>query len=54
VKFVWLVDPAAKTLEAYHLDGSQYLLIATHEDDAVARVAPFEAVQLELAAWWSR
>jgi Uma2 family endonuclease len=54
VSYLWLVDPAAKTLEAFRIEGDSYLLIATHEDDDRVRVAPFDAVELELAAWWSR
>ncbi len=54
VTYLWLVDPAAKTLEAYRMEGDSYLLIATHEDDDKVRVAPFDAVELELSAWWSR
>lgn len=54
VAHLWLVDPETKTLEAFRIEGESYLLVATHEDDAVARVPPFEAIELELAAWWSR
>jgi Uma2 family endonuclease len=54
VTFLWLVDPEAKTLEAFRLEGENYLLIATHEDDDKVRVPPFDAVEIELAAWWSR
>lgn len=54
VTYLWLVDPSTKTLEAYRMTGDQYLLIATHEDDDKVRVAPFDAVELELSAWWSR
>jgi Uma2 family endonuclease len=54
VTFLWLVDPEAKTLEAFRLEGDNYLLIATHEDDDKVRVAPFDAIEIELAAWWSR
>jgi Uma2 family endonuclease len=54
VSYLWLVDPEAKTLEAFRIEGDSYLLIATHEDDDRVRVPPFDAVEIELAAWWSR
>ncbi len=54
VEYLWLVDPEARTLEAFRMEGDRYLLIATHEDDDRVRVAPFDAVEIELAAWWSR
>lgn len=54
VSYLWLVDPGSKTLEAFRSEGDSYLLIATHEDDDRVRVAPFDAVEIELAGWWSR
>ena len=54
VSFLWLVDPGERTLEAFRIEGDSYLLIATHEDLDKVRVAPFDAVELELAALWSR
>ena len=54
VSYLWLVDPETKTLEAFRIEGDSYLLVATHEDDDKIRVPPFDAVELELAALWSR
>lgn len=54
VGHVWLIDPASKTLETYRLDGERWLLLATHRDDAVVRAEPFDALELELAALWTR
>ncbi len=54
VAYLWLIDPLAKTLEAFRSEGDSYLLIATHEDFDRVRVAPFDAVELELGALWSR
>lgn len=51
---VWLVDPIVKTLELFVLDGETYRFVALHADDAVVRVAPFDAIELELAALWAR
>lgn len=52
VASVWLIDPAARTLEAYTLDRGRWRLDASHADDARVRVPPFDAVELELDALW--
>jgi Uma2 family endonuclease len=46
VPYYWLVDPAERTLEAYVLKDSQWLVAGVWDDTAVARVPPFEAVEL--------
>jgi Uma2 family endonuclease len=54
VRNVWLVDPAATTLEVYRLDAGGGRLLATHAGDAKVRPEPFDAVELELSVLWSR
>jgi Uma2 family endonuclease len=54
VRNVWLVDPAATTLEIYRLDGPGWRLLETHAGEAKVRVEPFDAVELDLASLWSR
>jgi Uma2 family endonuclease len=54
VRYVWLVDPDAETLEAYRLEGSAYLRIAAHGENERARIEPFEALELDLAELWGR
>ena len=51
VPFAWLIDPIAKTIEAYERDGARWTLASVHRggSDAV-RVAPFDAVELDLVA----
>lgn len=53
VAHAWLADPDAHTLEAFELRESRWLLIATLQDDAAVRVAPFDAVEFSLADLWS-
>lgn len=52
VRHVWLVDPEARTLEVYCLEGAHYALRVTHAGVACARIEPFEALELELAFLW--
>ncbi|MDR2188578.1 MAG: Uma2 family endonuclease [Azonexus sp.] len=52
VSHLWLVDPELRTLEAYENQQGRWMLIASHADQEVVRVAPFAAVPLELAWLW--
>lgn len=53
VAHAWLIDPDQRTLEAYQLTGAQWLLIASHAEDEVVRVPPFDAVDLPLDKLWA-
>jgi Uma2 family endonuclease len=52
VEHVWIVDPIARTLEVYRLNGEHYLLVSTHEADERVKIEPFDAVELDLALLW--
>jgi Uma2 family endonuclease len=52
VRHVWLVDPEARTLEVFRLEGEHYSLLATHAGLARVRAEPFDAIELELAFLW--
>jgi Uma2 family endonuclease len=54
VSHAWLLDPASRTLEIYRLDGGRWVLLGTWDGDARVRAEPFEAIELELGALWSR
>ncbi|NOY92620.1 MAG: Uma2 family endonuclease [Deltaproteobacteria bacterium] len=54
VGHVWLVDPDAKTLEVFALDGQTYRFVSSHVEDDVVRAVPFDAVPLELGRLWAR
>ena len=54
VSHVWLVDPVLQTLEALRLDSGGYRLVGTWCGSAQVRVEPFDAIELELGALWSR
>lgn len=49
VKHYWMLDPAARTLEALELSGERWLELGAWNDDAKVRVPPFEEVEIELA-----
>ena len=52
VGHLWLVDPLAKTLEVYRLQGTQWVVVSTHTGSERVRAEPFAAVELEIARWW--
>lgn len=52
VRWAWLVDPMKRTLEAYGLDGRQWMEGGRWSNDDLVRAAPFEAIELELGALW--
>lgn len=56
VPHLWLIDPIARTLESYRLDldldHEHWIVAATHAGEEKIRVAPFQAVELDLSRWW--
>ena len=52
VTHLWLVDPIARTLEAFALQDGRWVLLAALKDDEPVRLAPFEAISFPLAALW--
>jgi Uma2 family endonuclease len=52
VAHLWLVDPLARTLEAFERRDGAWVLLAAYKEDDEVRVAPFDAVPLELGALW--
>lgn len=54
VQHVWLLDPIAKTLETHaYPDSGRWREVRVHQGDVRVRVAPFQPIELDLAALWS-
>jgi hypothetical protein len=53
VQFAWLVHPRLRTLEAYRLHDGTWAAIAVHREADRARIPPFDAIELDLAALWA-
>ncbi|HTQ07457.1 MAG TPA: Uma2 family endonuclease [Polyangiaceae bacterium] len=49
VRHYWIVDPDSRTLEALALEGGRWVDVGSFDDTARARIAPFEAVELEIS-----
>lgn len=54
VGWVWLVDPLARAVEVYALDGTTYRFLGGVLDEPVGKLPPFDAVELDLSEWWIR
>ncbi|WP_438038589.1 Uma2 family endonuclease [Sorangium sp. So ce128] len=55
VRHAWLVDPIARTLEVFSLvSGRSWERGPSHRDAARVRVAPFEAIELDLSVLWAK
>lgn len=52
VGHLWLIDPGARTLEAFELRDGAWMLIAALQEAAEVRVASFDAIGFPLAALW--
>ena len=52
VPYLWLVDPADRTLEAFELHDGQWLLIASAKDDEPVSIRPFDAIAFSLGDLW--
>jgi Uma2 family endonuclease len=53
VSHAWLVDPEARTLEAFSLREGRWSLIAMLKDDDPVRIPPFDAISFSLADLWA-
>jgi Uma2 family endonuclease len=53
VSFAWLLDPIAQTLEVLRLDEARWVIVSTCAGSDLVRVPPFEAIELDLALFWS-
>ncbi|MEM8626219.1 MAG: Uma2 family endonuclease [Pseudomonadota bacterium] len=53
VAHLWLVDPLAKSLEAFSLKDGSSVLVAALRDDQPVSLDPFDAITFVLRALWS-
>lgn len=49
VQHLWLIDPAARMLEAYRLEGKRWTLLGTHADNDEVSLEPFSDMKLKLS-----
>lgn len=52
VRHLWIIDPIARTLEVYRLDGERWIVASTHSGNDPITAEPFDAVTLDPSDWW--
>ena len=52
VEHYWIVDPEARTIEAYRLSGRRYKLIGKGAGNDIVRLAPFADLAIPLEEIW--
>jgi Uma2 family endonuclease len=55
VRYLWIVDPAERTVEAYEAfePASAWMLRATHTEDEKVALEPFSEIEVDLSRLWS-
>ncbi|MFT3974840.1 MAG: Uma2 family endonuclease [Amaricoccus sp.] len=53
VRYLWLVEPVARTLEVFELRDGLWSLLATIVDEGEHRIPPFETVPIDLTGLWA-
>jgi Uma2 family endonuclease len=52
VPYLWLVELEAQALMAYRLENGRWVELGSWGDETDARIEPFEAIPLDVRAWW--
>ncbi len=52
IAHLWLVDPAAKTLDVFRLESNRWVLLATFIENDKVRAEPFQEIEIELGNLW--
>ena len=52
VSHLWFIDPEARTLEAFELQGKNWVLLKTYGHKVMVDAKPFGAVPFELGSLW--
>lgn len=52
IKHLWLVDPNAKTLDAFRLESGMWVLLSSYVEDDKVRAEPFQEIEIDLAGLW--
>jgi Uma2 family endonuclease len=52
VSHLWLLNPDARTLEVFRLQGGEWVVSAVHTGETPVRAEPFDAIELDLKTLW--
>ena len=52
VAYYWIVDPIAKTIEAWHVENGQYVSVGQGANDQTVQLPPFADLSIPLSRLW--
>jgi Uma2 family endonuclease len=52
VPHLWLIDPSARTLEVYRLEGERWMVASSHGGSTSVSAEPFAAIEIDMRRWW--
>jgi Uma2 family endonuclease len=52
VAHLWLIDPTARTLEVYRLEGERWMVVSSHGGSTSVRAEPFTVLPIDMRRWW--
>ncbi|MDR3568199.1 MAG: Uma2 family endonuclease [Syntrophobacteraceae bacterium] len=52
VGHIWLIDPDAKTMDAFRLESGRWSLLASFSESDEVRVEPFQEIEISLEDLW--
>jgi Uma2 family endonuclease len=52
VPYVWLIDPALKTLEVFRLDSGKWSRLDAFSENDLVRAEPFHEIEIDLSLFW--
>ncbi len=52
VLHLWLIDPAARTLDVFRLESEKWVVAGFFAEKDKARAEPFKEVEIELGHFW--
>jgi hypothetical protein len=53
IPWMWMIDPAARTLEVLRPEDDRRSVFGVHARNEVVRVEPFTEIELDLATFWA-
>jgi Uma2 family endonuclease len=52
VPYLWLIDPTARTLDAFRFESGKWTVAGSYVEDDKVRAEPFQDVEFDLASLW--
>jgi Uma2 family endonuclease len=53
IRYLWLIDPSARTQDVFRLSSGRWTLLETYVEDDKVRAEPFQEIEIELGNFWA-